>query len=218
MSELMNFELFAPESSENILHFDGVVQNFGLILNADEAQQYFDYFLKHLAWQHDEVVLHGQYYKTDRKVVWYGNAEYQYHYSGMAKQAHQWNPLLLSLKQQIEAFTGHTFNSCLANLYENGMQGVGWHSDDEPSLVSHEGRETVIASLSLGATRKFRFKHKYNHEADSVDLMLQTGQLIVMKGQTQQYWKHMLAKSTKVIEPRINLTFRYFYPFQSNLK
>lgn len=206
----MNFELFAPETSDNLLPQDGVVQDFGLILNADEAQQYFDYFYQYLPWQHDEVILHGQYYKTDRKVVWYGDEDYQYHYSGMAKQAHQWNPLLFNLKQHIEELTGHSFNSCLANLYENGMQSVGWHSDDEPSLLSADDGETVIASLSLGATRKFRFKHKFQDK--NVDVMLVSGQLIVMKGQTQKYWKHMIAKSTKIIEPRINLTFRYFYP------
>lgn len=90
------------------------------------------------------------------------------------------------------------------------MQSVGWHSDDEPSLLSANEGETVIASLSLGATRKFRFKHKFQDK--NVDVMLVSGQLIVMKGQTQKYWKHMIAKSTKIIEPRINLTFRYFYP------
>lgn len=207
----MNLELFAAECAENILPFDGVVENLGLILSADESQQYFDYFLKHLAWQHDEVMLHGQYFKTDRKVVWYGDEHYQYHYSGLIKHAQPWNPLLFNLKQQLEAITQHKFNSCLANLYENGSQGMGWHSDDEASLLDPQTNTAVIASLSLGATRKFRFKHKYNNQTDSVDLMLQTGQLIVMKGQTQKYWKHMLAKSSKIIQPRINLTFRYFH-------
>lgn len=204
----MNFELFAPQACDNLLPCDGVVQDFGLILDADQSQQLFEYFLKYLAWQHDEVILHGQYYKTDRKVVWYGDENYQYHYSGMVKQAHTWNPLLFRLKEQIEEITGHSFNSCLANLYEDGSQGVGWHSDDEPSLA-FEGHETVIASLSLGATRKFRFKHKFKPEI--AEVMLHAGQLIVMEGNTQRYWKHMITKSTKVIEPRINLTFRYFF-------
>jgi len=208
----MNFELFAPEPTENILPFDGTVQDCGLILNVNEAQNYLEYFLKALAWQHDEVILHGQYFKTDRKVVWYGDDHYQYHYSGMAKQAHLWDVRLLELKQKVEQITGAQFNSCLANLYENGMQGVGWHSDDEPSLRHPEHGETVIASLSLGATRKFRFKHRT--QAATADLLLQSGQLIVMQGQTQRYWKHTLAKSSRVIEPRVNLTFRYFYPLK----
>lgn len=209
----MNFELFAPEQNDNILPCDGIVKDYGLILDADQAQQYFDYFLKHLAWQHDEVLLYGKYYQTARKVVWYGDDFYHYHYSGMAKQSHLWHPLLLSLKQQIEHITGHQFNSCLANLYEDGTQAMGWHSDDEPALIGPQG-ETVIASVSLGATRKFRFKHKTG--AEQVDLMLHSGQLIVMRGKTQRYWKHALTKSMKVTEPRINLTFRYFYPEASS--
>lgn len=205
----MNLELFTPEAQENVLPCDGQVQDYGLILDAQQSQQYLNFFLQQLAWQQDEVYLHGQYYRTERKVVWYGDEHYQYHYSGMAKQAHVWNPGLYRLKQHIEKLTGHVYNSCLANLYENGTQGVGWHSDDEPSLVSPDNHEVVIASLSLGATRKFRFQHKWKTE--KVDMQLQSGQLIVMRGQTQRYWKHCLAKSTRVTEPRVNLTFRCFH-------
>lgn len=208
----MNFDLFAPEPNQNVLPFDGVVEDYGLILDADQAQQYFDYFHSYLAWKQDEVLLYGKYFQTARKIAWYGDQDFDYQYSGTTKHAQQWNPLLLRLKQQIEAETGHQFNSCLANLYEDGMQGMGWHSDDEASLRSDQ-QETVIASLSLGATRKFRFKHKTQNE--TVDLLLHSGQLIVMKGQTQQYWKHMLAKSSKVQQARINLTFRYFYSHPS---
>ena len=204
----MNFELFAPEAQANLLPYDGVVEDFGLILTPEQSEKYLQYFLANLAWQHDEVILHGQYYKTGRKVAWYGDENYQYHYSGTFKQAHLWNPALFRLKQHIEKLVGHSFNSCLANLYENGIQAVGWHSDDEPSLVK-AGQETVIASLSFGATRKFSFKHK--HKAEKVDLLLHSGQLIVMRGKTQQYWKHALMKSTKIVEPRVNLTFRYFF-------
>jgi alkylated DNA repair dioxygenase AlkB len=214
----MTLELFAPECQDNLLPCDGMVQNYGLILNEAQSSQYLRYFLQHLAWQPDEVVLHGQRYITERKVVWYGDEHYQYRYSGSLKQAQAWNPGLYRLKQHIEQLAGHPFNSCLANLYENGRQAVGWHSDDEPSLLPREGHEslhaalneTVIASLSFGATRKMRFQHKFQpHQAD---ILLQSGQLIVMRGQTQQYWKHCIAKSAKIVQPRINLTFRYFFP------
>jgi len=204
----MNLELFAPEAQANLLPCDGIVEDYGLILRPEQSEKYLQYFLANLAWQHDEVILYGQYYKTGRKVAWYGDENYQYHYSGTFKQAHLWNPALFRLKQHIEKLVGHSFNSCLANLYENGTQAVGWHSDDELALVK-AGQETVIASLSLGATRKFSFKHK--QKAEKVDLLLYSGQLIVMRGQTQQYWKHALMKSTRIFEPRINLTFRYFF-------
>ena len=205
----MTLDLFSPEPQANLLPFDGQVQDLGLILTAKQSAKYLDYFLAHLAWQPDEVVLYGKRYVTERKVVWYGDAEYQYHYSGSAKQALLWHPALFRLKQHIEQLVGHSFNTCLANLYDNGTQGMGWHSDDEPALVTERGLETVVASLSFGATRKFSFKHKTKPE--KVDLLLQSGQLIVMRGQTQTYWKHTLAKSTKILEPRINLTFRCFH-------
>lgn len=206
----MTLDLFSPEPQANLLPFDGQVQDMGLILTAEQSAKYLDYFLAHLAWQPDEVVLYGKRYVTERKVVWYGDAEYEYHYSGSAKQALLWNPALFRLKQHIEQLVGHPFNSCLANLYENGSQAVGWHSDDEPSLRSPQQENVVIASLSFGATRKFCFKHKFKPE--KVELMLHSGQLIVMRGQTQRYWKHALMKSSKITEPRLNLTFRYFYP------
>ena len=208
----MNFELFEPEARANLLPCDGVVEDYGLILTPQQSEQYLQYFLAHLAWQHDEVVLYGKHYKTARKVAWYGDEHYPYHYSGTFKQAHVWTPGLFRLKQHVENLVGHSFNSCLANLYEDGIQGVGWHSDDEPALVSKAGCETVIASLSFGATRKFSFKHK--KKPAKVDLLLQGGQLIVMRSETQQYWKHTLRKSVKIIEPRVNLTFRYFYPHE----
>lgn len=205
----MNFELFKPEAQANILPYAGVVEDFGLILTTEQSTRYLDYFLKHLAWQQDEVFLFGQHYQTARQVAWYGDEHYEYHYSGTLKQAHPWQSGLWRLKQHIESLVGCHFNSCLANLYENGTQAVGWHSDDEAALVSKTGQETIIASLSLGATRKFSFKHKQT--AKKVDVLLQSGQLLVMRGDTQQYWKHALMKSTRIVEPRINLTFRHFF-------
>jgi len=205
----MNFELFAPEAQANLLPCDGIVEDYGLILTPEQSEKYLQYFLSNLAWQHDRVFLFGQHHITKRQVAWYGDENYQYHYSGTFKHAHLWNPALFRLKQHIEKLVGHSFNSCLANLYEEGTQGLGWHSDDEAALVSATGEETVIASLSLGTARKFSFKHK--NKAEKVDVFLYSGQLIVMRGQTQQYWKHALMKSTKIVEPRINLTFRYFF-------
>lgn len=201
----MNLELFAPERCDNVLPYDGIVQDYGLVLSAEHSERYLQYFLQHLAWQPDEGLLFGQYYRTQRQVAWYGDEQYQYRYSGAVKQALLWQPALWRLKLQIEQWVGHPFNSCLANLYQDGTQGLGWHSDDEPNL----GRHAVIASLSLGATRKFCFQHK--HRANKVELLLHSGQLLVMRGTTQHYWKHALMKSNRIIQPRINLTFRYFH-------
>lgn len=204
----MILELFAPQPQANLLPYDGVVEDHGLILNTAQSQQYMHYFLQHLAWEPDEVFLFGKQHVTDRKIAWYADQNYPYHYSGSLKKAHVWPPALWRLKQYIEQRVGRSFNSCLANLYAHGQQGMGWHSDNEASLNA-AGQETVIASLSLGATRKMRFKH--NQTGEVVELMLQSGQLIVMRGATQQHWKHQISKTTKVLTPRINLTFRYFF-------
>lgn len=202
----MTQSLLNIEPNQNLLPYDGIVEDYGVILNEHDADGYLNAFLTALAWQHDEVKLFGRHYKTARKMAWYADDAYTYTYSGLPKQAQEWPPVLFQLKQQIEQRVGYLFNSCLANLYEDGSQGMGWHSDNEKTL----GKQPVIASLSLGAMRKFRFKH--THTQETVDCMLEHGQLLLMRGQTQQYWKHCIARSTRVIEPRINLTFRYFYP------
>ncbi len=102
----------------------------------------------------------------------------------------------------MEQKTETTFNSCLLNLYHNGSEGMSWHSDDEKSL----GKETIIASLSFGAARKFAFKHKTTKQ--TISLILEKGSLLVMKGKTQEHWLHRLPPSKKIDKPRINLTFR----------
>ena len=115
-----------------------------------------------------------------------------------------WDEQLFLLKQSIEQLLGEQFNSCLANLYEEGTQGMAWHSDGDMSLAE----QTTIASLSLGATRKFCFRHISTKE--KIEMLLQSGQLIVMRGVTQQHWQHAIMKSQKILQPRINLTFRQF--------
>jgi len=144
----------------------------------------------------------GKHFITKRMVAWYGDAGYAYTYSNTTKQALPWTADLLQLKAIVEQHSNTRFNSCLLNLYHDGNEGMAWHSDDEKAL----GKNTIIASLSLGAERKFAFKHKQTKLTTSV--VLQSGSLLVMKGSTQTHWLHALPKTTKVIRPRINLTFR----------
>jgi alkylated DNA repair dioxygenase AlkB len=125
-----------------------------------------------------------------------------YTYSNTTKQALAWTKELSCLKQIAEELAGTKFNSCLLNLYHNGDEGMGWHSDDEESL----GKNNTIASLSLGAERKFLFKHKQTKQ--TVSLVLEHGSLLIMKDSTQANWSHSLPKSKNVTQPRINLTFR----------
>ena len=139
---------------------------------------------------------------TARKVAWFGDAGLDYTYSGKTKSPLPWSELLLKLKRLTEEKTGHLFNSCLLNLYHNGSEGMGWHRDNESSIVPH----SPIACLSLGAERRFHFKHTTTKER--ITLELAPGSLLVMAGETQTHWQHALPKSTRISEPRISLTFR----------
>ncbi len=126
----------------------------------------------------------GKLVQTKRKVAWYGDSDYLYTYSGTTKRALPWTPELLGTETDRRKKSGTRFNSCLLNLYHDGSEGMAWHSDDETAL----GKNTVIASLSLGAERKFSFKHKITKE--TVSLLLQHGSPLTMQGSTQTYWQH----------------------------
>lgn len=193
-----------PYQQTNLLPYDGIVDDYGQILSEEEADHYLHTLLNTIQWEHDQVSIMGNLITTQRQVAWFGDQLFKYTYSGVVHHARLWIPELMDLKERVENIVQTQFNSCLLNLYENGSQGMAWHSDDEDAL----GRNTVIASLSLGATRKFVLKHKRNNQ--KVELNLPHGQLIVMQGDTQHHWLHAIMKSAKVTEPRINLTFRTF--------
>ena len=193
-------DLFTPDPETNLLPSDGVVNYHGPMMSAEEASNYYEALSSGVPWKNDEVVIFGKRIVTARKVAWFG--EVSYSYSGTTKEALPWTSELPALKARVEQRCGTTFNSCLLNLYHDGTEGMGWHSDDEKSIE----RDSCIASVSLGAERKFSFKHKRSGE--TVSIMLETGSLLVMKGETQTHWLHSLPKSKRVSEPRINLTFR----------
>tara|TARA_R110001583_G_scaffold25521_9_gene92235 strand:- start:344 stop:946 length:603 start_codon:yes stop_codon:yes gene_type:complete len=195
-------DLFNTNIIQNKLPFDGEVLDYGLLLNSKDCQFYLKKFLNADFWTQDELLMFGKRIKTARKVAWFGNLDYQYSYSSSIKKAIPWTPELISIKNLIESKTGVVFNSCLLNLYHNGNEGMGWHQDNEKEL----GKNPVIASLSLGTARKFSFKHILTKQ--KVDIVLQPGSLLIMKGGTQENWLHSLPKTTKVKLPRVNLTFR----------
>ncbi|MGB6221474.1 alpha-ketoglutarate-dependent dioxygenase AlkB family protein [Haloferula sp.] len=196
-------DLFTDPTA-NLLPKDGVVHDYGQILDAAKEEQLFRQLIAEVPWESDEVVMFGKRIVTSRKVAWYGDAGFTYKYSGTEKVALPWMPVLTGLKKLVEVRCGERFNSCLLNLYHDGSEGMGWHSDDEATIV----RDSAIASVSLGVERKFSFKHRETKE--TVSLMLERGSLLVMKGETQRFWRHSLPKTKKVDQPRINLTFRSF--------
>ena len=186
----------------NILNQGGTVNYYGKILSSEEANQYFGLLMQNILWEKDEVIFFGKHITTKRKVAWYGDSEYLYTYSNTTKQALAWTKELSELKQIVEEHAGIKFNSCLLNLYHNGNEGMGWHSDDEKPL----GKNNTIASLSFGAERKFSFKHKQTKQ--TVSLVLEHGSLLVIKDDTQRNWLHSLPKCKNITQSRISLTFR----------
>jgi len=170
------------------------------VLDAEYAARIFEELQGGDFWRNDEVLMFGRRLVLSRKMAWFGDVPYKY--SGALKTPLPWSRQLLELKTVLEAACGHSFNSCLLNYYADGSEGMGWHSDDEKSLVSN----AAIASLSLGAQRNFRFKHRRTGE--TVSVLLETGSLLVMGGETQTHWVHCLPKSKRILEPRINMTFR----------
>lgn len=195
-------DLFGHDPAANLLPCDGTVNYFGPVLSPAETRRYYETLFREIPWKNDEAAIFGKHIVTARKVAWYGDSNFSYTYSGTTKQALVWTEELAALKALVEKLTGTTFNSCLLNLYHDGNEGMAWHSDDEKSL----GKNTTIASVSLGAEREFRLKHKRMDE--KVSVLLESGSLLVMKGSTQSHWLHSVPKSKKIKTPRINLTFR----------
>ncbi|MGY5354626.1 alpha-ketoglutarate-dependent dioxygenase AlkB family protein [Wenyingzhuangia sp. IMCC45467] len=194
-------DLFNPTPT-NLLPFDGEVFYYPNIINLARAQKYYQDLLDNIDWKNDEAIVFGKHIITDRKVALYGDTDFLYKYSNTTKKSLPWTKELLNLKKIAEKKSHISFNACLLNLYHNGHESMGWHSDNEKTL----GKQPVIASISLGADRKFSFKHKITKQ--TISLVLEKGSLLIMKGDTQTNWLHKLPASTLIKSPRINLTFR----------
>ena len=195
-------DLFSTEKIENILPFDGITNYHGIILNKKQCDFYYHKLMETIQFKNDEAIIFGKKIITKRKVAWYGELEYSYTYSKVTKTANIFTKELLELKEIVEKESGETYNSCLLNLYHSGDEGMAYHSDGEKMLK----KNGAIGSLSLGAERKFSFKHKENKQR--IDIVLENGSLLVMKKGTQTNWLHRLPPTKKVKSPRINLTFR----------
>lgn len=189
-------------TEENLLPYDGEVLYHGQLLDGNECKHFYKALFEKVDWYHDKSIIYGKEIITKRKVAWYGSQPFEYTYSGVTRIASDWFDELLALKQLIELYTDSMYNSCLLNLYHNGDESMSWHSDGEKELVENGS----IACLSLGAERRFDFKHKTTNEKKS--FQLKNGSLIEMLGETQKHWLHQIPTTTKVTSPRISLTFR----------
>lgn len=196
------FEFRHSDSPINLLPRDGSAQYLPEVLSDVHAANLMDQLQTSLAWESDQLILFGKKITPRRKVAWVGDSDCSYTYSGVKKTPQAWTPELLSIKQRMEELAQSEFNSCLLNLYHDGDDGMGWHSDDEKELdVS-----APIASLSLGAQRKFAFRHK--EDKTIIPVYLENASVLIMRSPTQKFWQHALLKSKKVSTSRINLTFR----------
>lgn len=182
---------------------DGEARYFPNALGPQEADDLFAVLRGQVDWRQEEIVLFGQRRLVPRLVAWHGDAGAVYSYSGVEHHPQPWTPPLQRIRERVEALSGHSFNSVLLNLYRDGRDGMGWHADDEPQL----GASPVIASVSLGATRRFRMRHR-KRRAETLGLDLEHGSLLLMQGATQHHWLHAVPKVTRPVGERINLTFR----------
>ena len=189
----------------NVINQDGQAHYFGKIINAEQNDKYFNELLNKIEWANEKLILFGKKITTKRKVAFYADSLIEYTYSHKTKKGLEWTPLLIEIKQLVSSYTGSNYNACLLNLYHDGEEGMGWHSDDEKEIIPNSS----IASLSLGAERKFSIKHKATKETHSI--LLESGSLLEMLGSFQKHWLHSMPKSKKIIVPRINLTFRQMH-------
>lgn len=191
------FDVFAPELPDATLRY---YPNF---LSSSEADVYFEKLQNITPWQNDPITLFGKTYPQPRMTSLHGHTTDPYGYSGIVMQPKPMNDPLLEIEEKLSKFTAERFTTVLLNLYRDGKDSNGWHADDEPEL----GKNPVIASVSLGASRYFHLKHKTD-KSQRLKFALSHGSLLLMEGTTQHFWKHQVAKTARVVGPRINLTFR----------
>ena len=185
-----------------VIQNDGVLNLYPDFLPNDVADNFYELLLNELNWSEEHIQMFGKTIPVPRLICWYGNKEAIYRYSGVEHIPYPWTKSLLELKNHIEAFTQYSFNSVLGNLYRDGNDAMGWHSDDEKEL----GQNPFIASISLGALRVFKIRHKSTRE--QYKLTLPHGSLLTMSGLFQHHWQHSIPRTSTCKMPRINLTFR----------
>lgn len=182
---------------------DGEARLWPTALAPSEAAPLFDELRAGIRWQQEEVLIFGRRRLVPRLVAWHGDPGAAYRYSGTDHDPEPWTPALERVRARVRALTGADFNAVLLNLYRDGRDGMGWHADDESEL----GRNPVIASVSLGATRRFCLRHR-KRRALKLALDLPSGSLLMMGGATQHHWLHALPRTQRPTGERINLTFR----------
>lgn len=184
---------------------DAEIRYFPNFFTSTKSTFLLDQLLKTIDWKQNTIKMYGKENPVPRLEAWYGDKGKSYAYSGIKMEPSAWTDDLILIKKSIEARAEVTFNSVLINYYRNGQDRVAWHSDDENEL----GRNPVIGSVSLGAERNFKLRHKnYKSNGQKEQIILKHGSFLLMEGTTQHFWMHEIPRTAKPIGPRINLTFR----------
>jgi alkylated DNA repair dioxygenase AlkB len=173
------------------------------LLDGQESDRLLTQLTEAIDWRQDWITIYGRSMLQPRLTAWYGDRGKSYTYSGITMHPSPWTHTLLDIKAKAEAVSGVVFNSVLLNLYRDGNDSMGWHSDDEPEL----GQNPVIGSVSLGGTRRFMLRHRAEKGLKH-QLELTSGSFLLMQGTTQHYWQHQIPKTKRLVPSRINLTFR----------
>ena len=169
-----------------------------------ESVDWMERLKKEIEWKQHRIKIFGKWVDCPRLSAWYGDPGAVYSYSSLSLTPIAWTPTLLEVRNQLAETIERPFNSVLINLYRDGNDSMGWHSDDEWEL----GINPVIASISLGGSRMMKFRHRSNSELPKFTLELSSGSLLIMGGTTQKFWHHEIPKTKKVVSERLNLTFR----------
>ncbi len=206
MGSVLNNKFFTIWKSD-LEHLPIPDADISLVRQADLGQSYekiLHELIVNTAWRQEQVNIYGRTHLQPRLCAWFGSRELYYSYSGITLEPQPWSQLLLNMKTRIETLAAQNFNSLLVNYYRDHRDSMGMHSDDESEL----GPQPVIASLSLGEERTFLLRHRYRKDLNTIRLPLPSGSLLVMKGNTQSFWKHGISKDKPPCGPRVNLTFR----------
>ena len=192
----MNFE---------IINIPDADLTFSRIWRESESMDWMERLKKEIEWEQHRIKIFGKWVDCPRLSAWYGDPEALYSYSNLSLTPKAWTPTLLEVRNQLAETIERPFNSVLLNLYRNGNDSMGWHSDDEWEM----GLDPVIASISLGSPRKMKFRHRFDSQVSNFALELSQGSLLIMAGTTQKFWQHEIPKTKKLVGERLNLTFRF---------
>jgi len=182
---------------------DAKVTFYRSFFDLRKSDEIFQILLNEINWRQDRMKIYGREIDLPRKTAWYGDRDKSYTFSGIHLNPEPWIPTLLEVKERIEEVAEVQFNSVLLNLYRHGNDGISWHTDAEPEL----GENPVIGSVSFGEARRFVFRHRQEQDLKA-EVELTHGSFLLMAGETQHFWQHQIPKTSRKVEPRINLTFR----------